>query len=163
MFIPRRSTTAISRNFAKGRRRTSPLPSAFLCTEEATYTPFGRFAVKTKEPELERAVEDREGAATEEPAAAVVAPPPPPLLDLRVKQQRNRREEEAEFRREVRYAGARPVAEAAVARVHGGPSRLTYLRRRYKAECAFGEGECLYWEMHDRGIAWKCSSMYLSE
>ena len=98
-----------------------------------------------------------EGAATEEPAAAVVAPPPPPHLNLKSRAKELKRAEEEEHRREVRIAGAAPVAEAAVARHVAGDSRVTRLRKRYRAECAYGEAGCRYWEIHNRGIEWQCA------
>ena len=154
MFIPRRSTTASSRKFAGGSRRTYPLPSGSSCIEEVTYEPFGRYAVN--QPVADKAPQGAgEGAATGAAAAEVVAPPPPtPHLNPRLK---TKAVSDAEYRREVRIAGAPAVAEAAVARYSAGSSTLAELRRKYKAECAFGKDRCRYWELHDRGIEWPCT------
>jgi len=158
MFIPRRSTTKTWRASAKGSLRTSPHRSSSLCIKEVTYAPCGGSEVKTNnnKPD-ERGGEEGEGAATEEPAAAVVAPPPPPHLNLKSKAKQAKRAEEEEYQREVRIAGAPLVAEAAVVGVVAGDTRVTRLRRRYKAECSFGEEGCRYWEIHDRGIEWQCA------
>ena len=95
--------------------------------------------------------------ATEAAAAEVVAPPPPiPHLNLKARLSRGA-VSDAEYRREVRIAGAPAAAEAAVARLSAGPSRLMELRRKYKAECAFGKDRCRYWELHARGIEWECT------
>jgi len=152
MFIPRRNTTRPSQKFAGGLRRTYPLPTSSSCIEAVTYELYGRSAVN--KPIAAEAGEVGEGAATGATAAEVVAPPPPPHLNLKA---RLKAASDAEYRREVRIAGAPAAAEAAVARIAAGPSRLTELRRKYTAECAFGEGRCKYWEIHARGIEWGCA------
>ena len=137
----------------------SPHLTRSSCTEEVTYERFGGSAVNNNnnKPEEERGGEEGEGAATEEPAAEVVAPPPPPHLNLQSRAKQLKRAEEEEHRREVRIAGAALVAEAAVARHVAGDSRVTRLRKRYRAECAYGEAGCRYWEIHNRGIEWQCA------
>ena len=158
MFIPRRSTTKTWRASAKGSPRTSPHRSSSSCTEEVTYALCGGSEVSSKIKPVERGEEAGEGAATEEPAAAVVAPPPPPHLNLRSKASKQaKRADEEDWRREVRIAGAPLAAEVAVLGVVAADSRVTRLRRRYKAECAYGEAGCRYWEIHDRGIEWQCA------
>ena len=155
MFIPRRSTTASSRKFAGGSRRTYPLPSGSSCIEEVTYEPSGRYAVN--QPVADKAQGAGEGAATGAAAAEVVAPPPPtPHLNLNNKPPSRAAVSDADYRREVRIAGAPAAAEAAVARYSAGSSKLAELRRKYKAECAFGKDKCQYWEIHARGIEWPC-------
>jgi len=160
MFIPRRSTTKTWRASAKGSLRTSPHRSSSLCIKEVTYAPYGGSEVKTNKPD-QRGGEEGEGAATEPlptaAEAAVVAAPPPPHLNLKSKAKQAKRAEEEEYRREVRIAGAPAVAEAAVLGVVAADSRVTRLRRRYKAECSYGEEGCRYWEIHDRGIEWQCA------
>ena len=90
-----------------------------------------------------------------------MAAPPPPHLNLKSKaNSKAKRAEEEDWRREVRIAGAPAVAEAAVKRNVAGASEELLRRRRYKAECAFGEANCLYWNLHDYGIEWKCAPLY---
>ena len=163
MFIPRRSTTKTWRASAKGSPRTSPHRSSSSCTEEVTYKLCGGFEVnKETTPTTTRGGEAEGGAATEPlptaAEAAVVAAPPPPHLNLQSRaKERAKRADEEEWRREVRIAGAPAAAEVAVLGVVAADSRVTRLRRRYKAECAFGEAGCRYWEIHDRGIEWQCA------
>ena len=159
MFIPRRSTTKTWRASAKGPPRTSPHRSSSSCIEEVTYALCGGSEVSSSSNQpVERGGEAEGGAATE---AAVVAAPPPPHLNLKSKaNSKAKRAEEEDWRREVRIAGAPAVAEAAVVRNVAGPSSEALRRRRYKAECAFGEANCLYWKLHDYGIEWKCAPLY---
>ena len=145
-----------------GLRRTSPLPSSSSCIEEVTYALCGGSEVSSKIKPVERGGEEGEEAATEPPPtaaeAAVVAAPPPPHLNLRSKASKQaKRADEEDWRREVRIAGAPLAAEVAVLGVVAADSRVTRLRRRYKAECAYGEAGCRYWEIHDRGIEWQCA------
>jgi len=94
--------------------------------------------------------------ATGAAVAVAAAPPPPPIPHLNLKA-RVKAAELEEYRREVRIAGAPAAAEAAVARNAGGHSRAFEARRKCKAECAFGEARCIYWEIHARGIEWGCA------
>ena len=151
MFISRRSTTLQSQRYARGLRRTSRLLSDSLCIEEVTYEPFGRYAVEKPTRREEIAPEAGERGETADSAATVVAAPPP-IHHLNLL-----RMSDAEYRREVRIAGAPAAAEVAVVRNHGEHSKLWALRHKYMAECRFGPTGCKYWEIHARGIQWDCA------
>ena len=155
MFISRRSTTLQSQKYARGLRRTSLLLSGSSCIEEVTYGPFGRYAVEkpTRREEEAIAPEVGERGETADSAATVVAAPPP-IHHLNLL-----RMSDAEYRREVRIAGAPAAAEVAVVRNHGGHSKPWALRHKYMAECRFGPAGCRYWEIHARGIQWDCASI----